>query len=29
MGMDRRVSVMPKDFKPSGRPAPSFGRRRR
>lgn len=28
MGMDRRVSVMPKDFKPSGRPAPSFRRRR-
>ena len=28
MGMDRRVSVMPKDFKPSTRPSPSFRRRR-
>jgi len=29
MGMDRRVSVMPKDYKGSSRPAPSGFRRRR
>jgi len=29
MGMDRRVVVFPKDYKPSSKPAPSFGRRRR
>jgi spoIIIJ-associated protein len=28
MGMDRRVAVMPKDYKPSAKPAPSFRRRR-
>jgi spoIIIJ-associated protein len=28
MGMDRRVAVMPKDYKPSSKPAPSFRRRR-
>src|SRR3954447_2527810 len=28
MGMDRRVSVMPKDFKGSSKPSPNFRRRR-